>query len=252
MSKPPATGSARHRWLALIAGSLAAVFVILLVAGGWDYLNWRFGERRSVSDRLGEFGARADAAWQPLCSAIGVSYPPPRIRLLALKEEKRVEVFVATADGPWHFLKQFPVLAASGGPGPKLREGDNQVPEGQYRISALNPNSLFHVSLRVDYPSAEDRAQAARDGREKLGGDIMIHGGQASIGCIALGDPAIEEVFTLVARTGVSVAEVMILPCDFRAGAADPPGQPTWMIERYRKLRLIVVELKKSEPVVIR
>lgn len=245
--------SGRLRWLMLVAFSLMVVFVILLGAGGWNYLNWRFGERRSVSDRLGEFGARADALWQPLCSAVGAPYPPPRIRLLALKDEKRVEVFVAaTADGPWHFLKQFPVLAASGEPGPKLREGDNQVPEGLYRISALNPNSLFHVSLRVDYPSVEDRAQAALDGREKLGGDIMIHGGQASIGCIALGDPAIEEIFTLVARSGVGVTDALILPRDFRAGAADPPGQATWMTERYRKLRLITAELKHAESDVIR
>lgn len=233
----------RVRWLILVALSLAGAFVILLMAGGWEYLNWRFGERRSVSDRLAEFGTRADEVWRPLCSAAGISYPPQRIRLLALKEERRVEVFAATADGPWRFLKSFPVLAASGGPGPKLREGDNQVPEGSYRITALNPNSLFHVSLRVDYPSAEDRAQGERDGREKLGGDIMIHGGQASIGCIALGDPAIEEVFTLVARSGIAVTETVILPADFRSGAADPPGQPAWMSERYRRLRTVAAEM---------
>lgn len=237
----------RVRWLILVALSFACVFVVLLMAGGWDYLNWRFGERHSLSDRLAEFGTRADEVWRPLCSAAGVPYPPPRIRLLALKEERRVEVFAATADGPWRFLKSFPVLAASGGPGPKLREGDNQVPEGIYRITALNPNSLFHVSLRVDYPSAEDRAQAERDGRENLGGDIMIHGGQASIGCIALGDPAIEEVFTLVARSGTRVAEAVILPLDFRSGAADPRGQTEWMKERYRRLRLIAAELNKAD-----
>lgn len=234
------------RWLLLVAVSLAIVFVILLAAGGWDYLNWRFGERHSIGDRLTEFGPRADDVWQPLCEAAGVPYPPPRIRLLALKTEKRVEVFAATAEGPWRFLKLFPVLAASGDLGPKLREGDNQVPEGLYRITALNPNSLFHVSLRVDYPSAEDRAQAEREGRERLGGDIMIHGGQASIGCIALGDPAIEEVFTLVARSGVKVTEVAILPLDFRTGAADPPGQLAWMTERYRHLRQIATELTST------
>jgi hypothetical protein len=233
------------RWLVLVASSLAAVLVLLLLSGGWEYLDWRFGERHSLSDRLGEFGPRADEVWRPLCAAAGLAYPPPRVRLLALKAEKRLEVFAAQADGPWHLLKRFPVLAASGGPGPKLREGDNQVPEGLYRITALNPNSLFHVSLRVDYPSAEDRAHARDEGREQLGGDIMIHGGQASIGCIALGDPAIEEVFTLVARSGTAVTEAVILPLDFRTGAADPPGQAAWVTERYRRLRQVAADLRE-------
>jgi hypothetical protein len=226
-----------RRWLLLVALALVVVFAFLLAAGGRDYLSWRFGERRSVADRLAEFGPRADDIWRPLCAAAGLPYPPPRVRLLALKKERLVEVFATDAAGSWRFLKSFPVLAASGGAGPKLREGDGQVPEGLYRISALNPNSLFHVSLRVDYPNAEDRAQAALEGRQELGGDIMIHGGKASIGCIALGDPAIEEVFTLAARSGIARMEALILPADFLAGAPDPAGQPAWMAQRYGQLR---------------
>lgn len=97
------------------------------------------------------------------------------------------------------------MLAASGGPGPKLREGDLQVPEGVYRLTAFNPNSSYHLSLRVDYPNAEDRAAEDRavarsDRRTSLGGDIFIHGKAVSIGCLAIGDPGIEEL--LRARRG--------------------------------------------------
>ena len=198
--------------------------------------------RRTVQDRLREFGGRCDALWRGRCEKAKLPYPPARVMLLGLKSEKHLEVFAATADGPWSFLAEYPILAASGGPGPKLREGDRQVPEGLYEIPALNPNSRFHVSLRVGYPSAEDRAQAKREGRERLGGDIMIHGGAASIGCLAMGDPAAEELFTLAAR---GKTQVLILPLDFRTGAPDPAGQPAWMGERYGRLRAAAADLKR-------
>lgn len=198
--------------------------------------------RRSVDDRLREFGGRCDNLWRARCAKAQLPYPPARVMLLGLKAERRLEVFAASADGPWKFLAEIPILAASGGPGPKLREGDRQVPEGLYEISSLNPNSRFHVSLRVAYPGAEDVAQAKAEGRTNLGGDIMIHGGAASIGCLAMGDPVAEDLFTLAARTKARVA---ILPFDFRTGAADPPGTAAWMADRYRRLRTLSVDLKR-------
>jgi murein L,D-transpeptidase YafK len=153
-----------------------------------------------------------------------------------LKAEKRLEVYAADASGPWKVLASYPVLAASGAPGPKLREGDGQVPEGLYRIVLLNPNSRFHVSLRVDYPNDDDRVHGRADGREQLGGDIMIHGGQASIGCLAIGDPAIEEVFTLAARVGIDQVDTLILPHDLRRDPSLPTAVPTWMTARYQTL----------------
>jgi hypothetical protein len=196
----------------------------------------------TVDDRLRLFGERCDALWRGRCAAAGLPYPPARVRFLALKAERRLEVHAATSSGPWRALADYPVLAASGGPGPKLREGDRQVPEGLYALPSLNLNSRFHVSIRVGYPSAEDVAQARVDGRTSLGGDIMIHGGAASIGCLAMGDPAAEELFTLAART---TADVLILPHDVRTGAPDPPGTSPWMAERYRRLRSLAAELRR-------
>jgi hypothetical protein len=197
---------------------------------------------KTVEDRLREFGARSDAVWIGRCEKAGLAYPPARVRFLALKAEKRLEVFAAAVDGPWIRLADYPILAASGGPGPKLREGDGQVPEGLYDVPLLNPNSRFHVSLRIGYPNADDVAQGRADGRTKLGGDIMIHGGAASIGCLAMGDPAAEELFTLAARRR---PDVLLIPHDFRAGKADPPGQPGWVAARYRSLRALSADLKR-------
>jgi hypothetical protein len=137
----------------------------------------------------------------------------------------------AVADGPWRHVRDYPVLAASGRPGPKLREGDCQVPEGLYRVERLNPQSRYHLSLRLDYPNAFDREQAAREGRTSLGGDIYIHGGAVSIGCLAMGDEAVEELFVLAARTGLPNIRVILAPADLRAapGAAALPREPAWI-----------------------
>jgi len=156
--------------------------------------------------------------------------------LVALKAQRELLVF-AVSNGEARHAANYPILAASGGPGPKRREGDRQVPEGVYRIEFLNPNSRFRLSLRVDYPNESDRAAAALEGRElrSLGGDIMIHGGAASVGCVAIGDPAIEEVFWLVARVGKENTEVLLAP------GRDPvtfgtASTPAWLTERYTML----------------
>ena len=78
----------------------------------------------------------------------------------------------------------------SGRLGPKLKEGDRQVPEGLYRVESLNPNSRYHLSLRVNYPNEQDKSYGRLDGRNNLGTDIMIHGKDCSIGCLAMGDPS--------------------------------------------------------------
>lgn len=225
-----------RRWLLVTLVGVVLAMITVLALGGWEYLVWRFGERMSVADRLTQFAPRVDPLWEARCRAAGLTYPPERVRLLGLKAEKRVEVYAADATGPWKPLASYPVLAASGGPGPKLREGDGQVPEGLYRIVLLNPNSRFHVSLRVDYPNDDDRVHGRADGRAQLGSDIMIHGGAASIGCLALGDPAIEEVFTLAARVGIDHVDTLILPHDLRLDPAFPTGVPTWMTVRYQTL----------------
>ncbi len=122
---------------------------------------------------------------------------------------------------------EYPLTAFSGRLGPKLREGDMQIPEGTYPLTALNPNSAFHLSVRVGYPNPFDEAWAAEEGRTNLGGDIYIHGKTASIGCIAIGDAAIEEVFYLVQAVGLKNSTIIIAPTDFRVvGASDSKDTP--------------------------
>jgi murein L,D-transpeptidase YafK len=161
-------------------------------------------------------------------------YPPTSIVLVGLKRERVLRVY-ATTDSKSALLATYPFTAASGTLGPKLREGDSQVPEGLYTIESLNPNSRFHLSLRVGYPSDDDRRNASDEGRTNLGGDIMIHGGAASIGCIAIGDAAIEEVFVLAAAVGVERIEVLLCPSAL-PDAEVVASTPSWVAERYRIL----------------
>ncbi len=206
----------------------------------WSVVKGRGPFRTTVQDRLEEFGGRADPLWRARFEARGLKYPPPSLLLVTWKRERALEVYArAEADAAWVFVHRFDVLAASGGPGPKLREGDRQVPEGYYRLAGLNPNSSYHLSMKVDYPTTFDREQAARQGREDLGGDIFIHGRAASIGCVAIGDPGIEELFVLVARAGWEEVEVWMSPWDWRRKEAprEVPGAPAFMTPVYERLR---------------
>lgn len=124
------------------------------------------------------------AAYEPLCTAVGVQWPPRRIHFLAFKQEARFETWVGNAEGRFSRIAIHDIGGQSGKLGPKTRSGDFQVPEGFYRISRLNPDSAFHLSLRVDYPNADDLANATVP-RRSMGGDIYVHGGHASVGLYA-------------------------------------------------------------------
>lgn len=98
--------------------------------------------------------------------------------------------------------------------GHKQFEGDEKTPEGTYRINGRNPTSRYHLSLRVSYPNAQDRAFAAKAGKSP-GGDIFIHGqpngsplariGQDwTDGCVALSNAEIKEIWGLV-RDGTKI-----------------------------------------------
>jgi len=221
------------------------VFPVLTLAF-WLFLgsNYRHKMRadlakQTVQNRLDQFGPQARARLKPYFDTAQVTYPPARLTLVGLKAEKILEVYAAGANQSVRFIRSYPILAASGGPGPKLREGDQQVPEGVYAIESLNPNSSYHLSLRINYPNAFDREQAALEGRTNLGGDIMIHGGAASIGCLAMGDEASEDLFVLAADTGLTNITVILSPVDFRKHRSVPESGavPAWTASLYQAIQ---------------
>ena len=201
-----------------------------------------------VADRLAEFGPPARQRLAGDFSRIGVFYPPKQVVLVGLKDEDKLEVWVSDGTAKPKHLKTYPILAASGGLGPKLREGDFQVPEGIYAVESLNPNSAFHLALRVNYPNAFDLEKARIESRNNPGSDIMIHGSSVSVGCLAMGDPAIEELFVLAAETGIENIKVILSPVDFRTRNLPPnvPALPTWTEALYAAVRNELMALGKS------
>lgn len=201
--------------------------------------------RKTVAQRVQQYGDAVRARLAPEFERIGVAYPPTRIILVAFKQERLLEVWVSDNDTSFTLLTAYPILGLSGRLGPKLAEGDNQVPEGLYRIESLNPNSLYHLSLRLDYPNEFDTAKARFDGRENLGTDIMIHGNTCSIGCLAMGDEASEDLFVLAAETGIQNVSVIISPVDFRLRGlpVHMSAVPRWTPELYEPIRTELAKL---------
>ena len=114
------------------------------------------------------------------------------IFIRAFKEEKVLELWVKHK-AKFILFRRYPIAAASGKLGPKLREGDRQVPEGFYFVkpSQMNPQSSYHLAFNIGYPNAYDRAHG------RTGSFIMVHGSNVSIGCLAMTDEQIEEIYTL-------------------------------------------------------
>lgn len=202
-----------------------------------SYVAW--GDH-TIATRLAEIGPKVRKRWREDFAAAHAVYPPANVQFVVFKREKRVEVYAGSSPYNLAFIRSIPITAASGGPGPKLREGDRQVPEGVYEVDWLNPNSLYHVSLRLNYPNDYDRRMAQRDRRARLGNAIMIHGSDRSIGCVAVGDAAAEDLFVIAADAGLGQVSVVIVPRDFRRTEehASTPGQPAWVQELYADLDL--------------
>jgi len=201
---------------------------------------------RTVADVLRVYGDYAAGKLAPYFAEAKVSYPPREVTFVALKQEKKLELW-ARDTGEFRFIRDYHIKAASGIAGPKLRQGDKQVPEGVYRIVGLNPNSNYHLSMKLNYPNAFDLFHAWDEGRTSPGSDIFIHGKAASIGCLAMGDEAIEELFVLTAHIGAENVKVVIAPHDPRVYPLEAYAEylPSWTPDLYA---LITREIKALSP----
>ena len=131
----------------------------------------------------------------------------PKIDKILIEKAKRI----MTVFNKNNAIKTYRVSLGFTPIGHKHQEGDGKTPEGQYTIQSKNPNSRYHLSLKVSYPSKEDRAQALKRG-VKPGSDIMIHGlGRGfswmgtlhhlrdwTLGCIAVTNEEIDELYPAI------------------------------------------------------
>lgn len=139
--------------------------------------------------------ARVRPALERDLKSAGLEFGAP-VFIRAFKEERLLELFVRSrASGTFKLFRSYPIAAASGTLGPKLKEGDGQVPEGFYFVppSAMKPDSRYHLAFNIGYPNPYDRSLG------RTGSAIMIHGNRVSIGCLAMTDAKIDEIYTLCA-----------------------------------------------------
>lgn len=111
------------------------------------------------------------------------------------KQEAEMEIWMKSGS-IFQKLHTYPICKFSGFLGPKLKEGDRQAPEGFYSVTAkqLNPGSRHYRAFNLGFPNEFDRAHG------RTGSALMVHGGCTSIGCYAMTDLGVGEIYRVVER----------------------------------------------------
>ncbi|ADU14466.1 L,D-transpeptidase family protein [Asticcacaulis excentricus] len=132
------------------------------------------------------------------------------ILIRIFKETDELELWVKSG-GKYRLYKTFRICSWSGSLGPKKKEGDGQSPEGFYTVSRgqMKPDSQYHLAFNLGYPNAFDRANG------RIGSYLMVHGKCASIGCYAMTDKGIEEIWLIAdeaLKGGQTAFQVHVYP----------------------------------------
>jgi murein L,D-transpeptidase YafK len=208
-------------------------------------------------------GAMAVLAWQRLpkpdrSAAAAQRVKPDLVKALAakklnwgapvfiriFKEEKQLELW-ADDGKQFRLFKTWAICKFSGALGPKLREGDGQAPEGFYFVprARMNPRSRFHLSFNLGYPNAYDRAH------KRTGSALMVHGNCVSIGCYAMTDARIEEIYSLcdaALKGGQKFFRVHVFPFRMTEANLKRHGKSKWIVE-WKNLKTGYVWFEKTK-----
>ena len=182
--------------LAAILTALAAwLLADWMVHGDWEHVRL---ERERVKRAARAATGQAlpgtpdlDRLDERLASA-GVKLGAP-VFIRIFKQEFELELWMKRGE-TFQLVATYPVCRWSGRLGPKIKEGDHQAPEGFYTVDAtqLNPQSRWHRSFNLGFPNALDRTHG------RTGSFLMVHGGCGSVGCYAMTDPVIDEIWRIV------------------------------------------------------
>ena len=176
-------------------------------------LSTAFKDKQQRYPRVRTAMLEKDSSLRKLFTDRNLVYPPQKLFIRVFKQEKVLEVWTFSAsDSKFKKVRDYTICRTSGNLGPKRREGDLQIPEGFYHIDRFNPKSSFYLSLGINYPNRSDQILGKKG---NLGGDIFLHGGCATIGCIPITDDYIKEVYWLAVQAksnGQSKIPVHIFP----------------------------------------
>ena len=143
------------------------------------------------------------------------------------KREHLLELWMQADDGRYRLFRSYPICKYSGQLGPKLAEGDRQAPEGFYRVasSQLNPHSRHHLAFNIGFPNALDQELG------RTGSFLMVHGGCTSVGCYAMTDGQIDEIYAVVEAAlgqGQPEVDVSIFPFRMTETALQATARSEW------------------------
>ena len=200
---------------------VAAGIILPLTQGYPSLLHW-VGDR-IIADKQPRFDR---AALHADLTANGFSLGDP-VHIRIFKQERRLEVWLQREGERFVKFRDYEICRFSGNLGPKLAEGDRQAPEGFYRVSKsqLNPNSRHHLSFNLGFPNAFDRQLG------RTGSALMVHGGCSSIGCYAITDESVDEVYALVEAAleeGQDAVDVHAFPFQLTETALAATGGSSW------------------------
>lgn len=185
--------------------------------------HWR---SMSSAERLADAGQRVLPRLEEQLRLIG-QRPGDPVFLRFFKESRECELWLQNGTGAWKLFRTYPIACLSGEPGPKQKEGDGQAPEGFYDVTAprMHPGSSYHLAFNIGYPNAYDLHH------QRTGSLIMVHGGESSIGCYAMTDPVIEEIYLLVSaslQNGQPEVQVHCFPFRFTAARMEKARSGPW------------------------
>jgi hypothetical protein len=131
---------------------------------------------------------------------------------LGLYEKMKFEVFVKDSQGRFLKFKEMKTNGANGSFGPKIAEGDNQVPEGLFRLSNSHAYSSRFAATHVGF-GYDSRTRDNTFSVPSFGGDIKIHGSGDSLtkGCVALSNPMAVDIAAMVQKNP-GRSSLLVLP----------------------------------------
>lgn len=176
--------------------------------------------------RVTNANARFNDSMRRMFQRKGLSYPPKDIYIRSFKAQNELELWARDKHTDEYILvKNYRICALSGILGPKRWEGDHQVPEGFYYIEEFNPRSDYHLSMLVNYPNYSDMLLSDK---KRPGGDIYIHGGCQTVGCLPMTNNIIQELYVTCLQAklnGQHNIPVHIFPTRFTRSALDFLGR---------------------------
>jgi murein L,D-transpeptidase YafK len=212
-----------NRALAAVAAGLCLVGVLSIAGLVWPVLSGYFGPRGDIE--ISETAYDRTKLRTDLADA-GLSLGDEAF-VRIFKREHLLEVWMRGEGERFQLFRSYPICRYSGELGPKVAEGDRQAPEGFYRVSSkqLNPNSRHHLAFNIGFPNALDRELG------RTGSFLMVHGGCSSVGCYAMTDAQVDEIYALVEAAldnGQDEVDVAIFPFRMTETALQATALSEW------------------------